>query len=118
MTRLRRLVTEKLGRCPRCMRLSLAGASVGWIVFCAVELASPGSFLAHLALAGALPFSILWVVHIATFGIRLVVAVQTAPSSVGDSRATPGQSDSRAERRHFLGLFIKGATIAILASLA
>lgn len=75
---LRQLLSSKLGRCPRCWRLSLRGALAGWSISAIFLLIAPHAGLGNqiwwmgtLVLAWPVSFSALWVLHAITFGYRV-----------------------------------------------
>jgi hypothetical protein len=74
-----RLLSAKLGRCPKCMRLSLRGAVVGWFVSATIYFVGPHVVLGQyanpvwpLVLIWPLSFTGLWLLHILVFGARVV----------------------------------------------
>ena len=116
------LVSAKLGRCARCIRLSLRGAVLGWGVLGVTHLMLPGSYVEYAILLWPVSFTSLWFLHITAYGARRAVALRegnlastgaTAAAGVGDAGGHPPMS-----RRGFLITFAQGATLAVLASLA
>lgn len=96
----------KLGRCSFCMGLALSGAVIGWAALAAVAALWPGfPFLTLLAL-WPISFTVLWLLHIATFGIRAVAS---------ERRGMPEPDMTR--RRMVAGVFASALGLAILASL-
>ncbi len=68
--RVRTLVSAKVGKCAKCMRWSLRGAVLGWVALGLVWLAAPR--WAPFVLVWPLSFTTLWIIHIVTFGRRVV----------------------------------------------
>jgi len=101
------LVSSKVGRCARCMRLTLCGAVVGWLAFAATALFAPKLKLAVIVLPSS--FTILWLTHIVTFGVRSMRAVRLIQPTRTDNVAL----DSR---RHALLLLAQGMALATVTS--
>ncbi len=136
LTRIPNLASGKLGRCARCMRVSLRGALSGWTAVAAVHVASLDTRLATVALLWASSFTVLWCAHIVTYARRSVASVVvTAAPSGGDAPPPPqgrvwvavdkmlvhgrsGLAQHRPTRRQALGTFLKGSAAAVLASIA
>jgi hypothetical protein len=72
--RIREAISAKLGRCPRCWRLSFRGAVIGWIGAGVIHLLFQDARVWYVVLIWPISFSILWLLHIATFGLRVVAA--------------------------------------------
>jgi hypothetical protein len=109
------LISAKLGRCPKCMGLSLSGAVIGWAVLAGVVQFWPQfPYTALLALWPA-SFTALWVLHITTFGGRAVACVRRETLSV--ERTEPAAL-SLISRRGMVGLFARSVGLAALASAA
>lgn len=68
------LVRMKLGRCPRCWRLSFQGAAIGWLAAILLYMLWPDSPAWRFFLAWPLAFTALWLLHIAVFVGRVAVA--------------------------------------------
>lgn len=67
-------VSAKLGRCAKCIGLSLSGAVVGWLAFFGILYLWPQfPFVSVLAVVPA-AFTALWVLHLITYGGRAVAA--------------------------------------------
>lgn len=92
--RLQALISSKLGRCSKCMRLSLAGAMVGWLASTVVHLLWPGTFLWYLSLLSASSFTLLWLLHVVTFAARVVAGARLA-AQLPASRNRPSYRQSR-----------------------
>jgi hypothetical protein len=98
------IISAKLGRCSFCMGLALSGAVIGWAALVAVVSFWPAfPFLNFLAL-WPVGFTALWLLHIATFGARVVTLGR---------QETNGPTISR---RRMVGVFANGVGLAILAS--
>lgn len=72
--RIREAISAKLGRCPRCWRLSFRGAVTGWIGAGVTHFLFQDARLWYVILIWSISFSILWLLHIAVFGLRVVAA--------------------------------------------
>lgn len=122
------LLSAKVGRCPKCMRASLKGALLGWVAVAVAYLLWPNTRFWYIALLWPLSFSALWLAHIATFGIRIVVAARRVErtQAVGpaggleaDTPLVVGEaSDGRISRRRMLRYFFEGAALAVLTSVS
>jgi len=102
-------VSAKLGRCPRCMGLSLGGAVTGWLALASVLHIWPQFPFANLMALWPVSFSALWLLHIFTYGGRVVAAEQQAQLA-GTARVRV------MTRRRLASLFIGSAVLAIGAS--
>ncbi|HUO93387.1 MAG TPA: hypothetical protein VMU22_10720 [Rhizomicrobium sp.] len=97
----------KIGTCPTCMRWSLQGALAGWLVLAA-------AFVAYRPLAAViaiwpLTFTVLWLMHVLTFGGRVVRfrMMKDADVRAGNARVLT--------RRNML-LFARATAIAVTLS--
>lgn len=108
-------VSAKLGRCPKCMGLSLSGAVLGWLVFFGTLYAWPQFPYTTLLVLWPASFTALWALHIVTFGGRSIACVRRATS--GTEGAEPADL-SLMSRRRMVGVFARGVGIAVLASAA
>ena len=87
-------VQSKLGRCARCMRSSFLIASTAWSVavgfmFIAPSVA-PGvttNWLIGASCAAAFALTLLWIAHLAAYGVRLVDGREVRPEAPGSRRA-------------------------------
>jgi hypothetical protein len=61
---LKSLLSAKLGRCMRCIRVSALGTTLGWAALAVVQAVWPNSLLAAASLAVAAAFTLLLVVPI------------------------------------------------------
>src|SRR5262245_7364375 len=100
------MVGAKLGRCPRCMRLSIQGTVVAWGVVALLAASWPNSVALSLAALSATGLTLLALSHIIAFTLRVRSATRTLPAGSGF------------ERREFLGLFIKVGVAAFAYSLS
>ncbi len=113
------LVSAKLGRCARCMRLSLQGAIVGWVAVAGVYQIQPDGWMWSVPLVLAVPFTVLWVSHIAAYAMRAVRREQG--TQVEDQPKSPMFNDRGVgvvTRRQALTLFVSGTVMGVLASLS
>jgi hypothetical protein len=122
------LCSAKLGRCPRCMRLSLRGALLGWIALTALHLFWPKSHFWYLGV-WALGFTFLWLLHVGAFAVRSVAAARRVehdqalrrPGDEGAVRAPIIGSKFSAHtmsRREIFDIFVENAGLAMAASLS
>lgn len=102
-------VSAKLGRCPRCMGLSLSGAVLGWLVFFGTLYAWPQFPYQTLLALWPTSFTALWLLHILTYGGRNVVAER-------HTRLTETAPTHLMTRRRLAGVFVGSAVLAIVAS--
>jgi hypothetical protein len=102
------LVAAKLGRCPKCMGLSLNGAVIGWAVFAGVVHFWPQFPFMNLLVLWPASFTALWVLHLVTFGGRVVVG----------ERQVMSPADHGMTRRRMVAVFGSGVAVAVLASAA
>jgi hypothetical protein len=109
---LRAHISAKLGRCGRCMRLSLTGALIGWLAFTLASLLWPLPILRALTVIWAASFSLLWFLHLATFTVRAVTAARAV---VAAAQAIDPQTRTY-NRRQLMKLGLKGTTFAMLLS--
>ncbi len=72
------LGAAKLGRCAKCMGLSLSGAVIGWLVLAGVVSYWPQFPFTNLLALWPASFTTLWVLHILTFGGRVVATQHRA----------------------------------------
>ncbi|PWT82040.1 MAG: hypothetical protein C5B58_08875 [Acidobacteria bacterium] len=97
-------ISAKLGRCAFCMGFALGGAVIGWAAFAAVVSFWPGFPFLNLLTLLPISFTAIWLLHIATFGARVVASKR---------RERPGVVMSRLR---VVGVFASGLGLAILAS--
>jgi hypothetical protein len=122
------LCSAKLGRCARCMRMSLKGALLGWIALTALHFFWPESHFRYLSL-WAFSLTSLWLLHVATFAVRSVAAArrvehdQAARRSDDERAARASVSGGKLpvptmSRRQIFDVLVENAGFAVLASLA
>jgi hypothetical protein len=116
----------KLGRCARCMRLSLRGAMLSWAGVMAVYWTWPGSQIRYLALLVAAILTAVWLLHILTFAGRRVAAgakiqgrAQPTRADRMDVQGSKGrrQLTSSPTRREMFGIFARGMAVGAAASI-
>jgi hypothetical protein len=100
-------VSAKLGRCPKCMGLSLGGAAAGWLALAGVLHIWPQFPFANLVALWPASFSALWLLHIFTYSGRVLAAEHQAQRE-GTVRVMT--------RRRLASLFIGSALLAIVVS--
>jgi hypothetical protein len=98
------LVSPKLGRCSFCMGFALSGAVIGWLALAAAVSVWPRFPYLNLLAVWPLGFTVLWLLHLTTFGARRVA---------GERRGITGPVMSR---RQMAGVFLGGVGVAMLAS--
>jgi hypothetical protein len=120
-------ISAKLGRCPRCWRLSFRGALIGWIGAGLIHFLIPDARIWYVVLLWPVSFSVLWLAHIATFGLRVVAAERRRRTDSSRDHLGAGNEPraSRAPeiaptigRREMLQRFSRSAAWAILVSAA
>ena len=80
------LIAEKLGRCPRCMGLSLGLSLCAWALVGLVALSGAGPLFTLALLAPAAAFTALFFAHIITFGVRALRAEPEPCRTCGGAR--------------------------------
>ena len=103
-------VSAKLGRCSKCMGLSLGGAVAGWLVLVGVPHIWPQFPFANLVALWPASFSALWLLHVFTYGGRVLAAEHQAQRE-GAIRVRV------MTRRRIASLFIGSAVLAIVVSI-
>ena len=98
-------VAAKLGRCGKCMGLSLIGAVLGWGVFSAVVDFWPQCPFLNVVALLPVSFTALWVLHILTYGARFVKA---APVRHQEPMPVAGPLMTRRRMMPVLGMFAVG----------
>ncbi len=63
-------IDRKLGRCPKCFRLSFLGAVLGWILVTALHMAGAPPQVLLPVLTWPVAFTVLWLAHLVTFAGR------------------------------------------------
>jgi hypothetical protein len=86
------------------MGFALGGAVIGWAAFAAVVSFWPAFPFLHLLALWPIGFTALWLLHITTFGARVVASERL-------EMAGPVMN-----RRRVVGVFASGLGLAILAS--
>ena len=125
--RLRGVISAKLGRCPRCWRLSFRCAVFGWIAAGLAHFLIQDGRVEYVILAWPISFSILWLLHIVTFGLRVVAAERERHRLVAVERtvaahplqvSTPSSRflTTTTSRRRMLQSFYRSAGWAVLVS--
>ena len=108
--RLYALASAKLGRCPYCMGLALSGAVIGWVVLGGVVLLWPQFPFTNLLALWPASFTVLWVLHILTYGGRVVAAEHRA-----QQEAIPATGPVMTRRR-MVGILAGSAVVAAVVS--
>jgi len=106
-------VSAKLGRCPKCMGLSLSGAVIGWVVVAGVAYFWPQFPFMNLLVLWPASFTSLWLLHIVTSAGRTVVSARQGREAVVQGQQTTVPVFSR---RQVATVFVSGAALAIVAS--
>lgn len=116
-------LAANVGHCAVCMRKSLASAAAAWAVWAvAAGLNADGSLLLGIG-AVAWGLSGLWVLHIAVYAGRSLVAVRSAgggrlASRDGQAEATSPTADiADIGRRGAVAIVLRSAGIGLAASL-
>ncbi len=115
------LLSAKLGRCVRCMRLSVRLAAAGWIAVGVAYLVDRNIRSGYLLLPWAVGFSALWCAHIVAFAARAVGGMKGSQATGGqaDASVVPSQEGLQAtSRRQVLVMLARAGTIAVAASLS
>lgn len=107
--------TEKLGRCPRCMGLSLGLALTAWAGTGIVLVASLPFLVAVLCAATAAAFTALFFAHIAAFTARAMRSEVTPCSHCGGK---PDAQERAITRRHLIGIAGQALVAAAVLSLS
>jgi len=120
------VVQRKLGRCARCMRLSLRGAVAGWAAVVLGHFAPVNTYMADLAVLWACSFTALWLAHAAAFAARTAAMTRVTFVSSSNEPATADavpmlQSATSAAprqlpRRDVLKAYFTGTLAAALVS--
>lgn len=100
----------KLGRCPRCFRLALAGALVGWACFALLIQLDPAPGAVVAALMWAAAFTGLWLTHLGVYARRSLI------DATGHGPAVDGRGRSPLTRRQAVALLARSFRYAILVS--
>jgi len=111
MTKIRALLSAKLGRCPRCMRLSAKGTAVGWGIWAILWLYWPEPVLLALALVAAGSFTLVMLAHLVAFTVRWVRALSEARSQIAEQSL---QAYNPARRQFLRDVFSGGVTFFTL----
>lgn len=122
---LRSYMSSKIGRCPRCWRLSFRGALLGWLVIVVVLLVTMHTsfsmyrqlLIAVLAVWPA-SFTALWLTHAVTFSYRATKNHAKAPqTSDGSPTFSAFAMESAMTRKQLTQLFFKSAVFVLLVSM-
>jgi hypothetical protein len=120
-SQLRQTFLAKIGRCPNCWRLSLRWALLGWAATALVYWLGP-AFARPLILVWPLAFTLLWLCHMLTVGVRAVIwrrhqmlenLANISVTSVSGRKVALVMS-----RRRILRIFTFSTASAVLASFA
>ncbi len=109
------LASAKLGRCSKCMGLSLTGAVVGWLVLAAAVYFWPAFPFAHLLAAWPVSLTALWLLHIVTFAGRSMVREVRERQQCREITPATGPIISR---RQMAKVFASGLAFAAVVSVA
>lgn len=109
---LRALVSRKLGRCPKCMRLSARGTLISWLITAGMYLVLPNPYLIGLTLLVATSFTLLWISHTIAFTLRVGYALKEV------RHAEPDEQGSKLQRRQFIPALGRLALFSLFGSLA
>ncbi len=109
------LVSAKLGRCSKCMGLSLTGAVVGWLVLAAAVYFWHAFPFAHLLAVWPVSLTALWLLHIVTFAGRGVVREVRERQQFREITPATGPTLSR---RQMAKVFASGLVFAAVVSVA
>ena len=85
-SRLRDMISRKLGRCPRCMRSCARGMCVSWVMAAAIVAIAPYPLLLAPALVVAVSFTLLLLAHLVAVTVR--VARMPEGSATGEDAST------------------------------
>jgi len=107
------LIAEKLGRCPRCMGLSLGLSICSWALLSLAFLAGAGLALTILLFIPAAALAALFLAHITAFSIRALRAEPDPCRTCGGSRERHLREIAR---RQILGIF--GSAVIAAAALS
>lgn len=111
------LITTKLGRCARCIRLSMLFAILGWSVAAITNLWSPSSPVATGAFIAGLGFTSLFLSHMAAFAARVFLRPGRATQAWHrwDDVAAGQEAELAEDRRRFLVKSLKMIGIGLVA---
>ena len=104
---LRGLIARKLGRCARCIRLSLVFTILGWFAFAVFNASMSGSVVAAAAFVAAVGFTGLFASHLVAFTVRVMFAVKEAEREDYGKAAVSHATEVSEARRHFLVTSLK-----------
>lgn len=126
------LISSRLGRCSRCMRLSLMSAMLGWCGFGTAHYFWPATHSDAGILLWPASATALWLLHIGAYAVRrsnsvgngVLLSERPAEGRVGVEHSdvshrhgVSGCPPTRLNRRALLQALAKSGTIALLASL-
>lgn len=113
-TRLRMLISAKLGRCPRCMRWSVIGSLTGWAVSAIVYFLWPNPILLSLSVLVAVSFTLLMISHIVVFMARVARTLRDHQPGKHDKAVLEMPKGQDVDRRQFMGPVVKaGLSFAV-----
>lgn len=120
-TRLRTLISTKLGVCPKCIRSSIVGSIISWVGFAVLSFISPPPILLNLVIGVAIAFTILMVSHLVAFTIRMrrkLNSVDLSCCTDTASKDSTVMNNLNLNRREFLQFSLKVALVGSLFALA
>lgn len=100
------ILVVRFGHCSTCMRQSLAASMMAWVILGTSFLTWPHGIVQSLIGFGAVSLTVLWLMHIVTYAVRV------AP----DSRHQSAGATDEIGRRTALGHFLRAAGAAVAVS--
>jgi hypothetical protein len=97
VSRCRALVRAKMGRCPRCMRLSMLGSLISWSVCATLYLAWPNRVALAVTLTLSIAFTLLAATHLVTFMFRMAALMRAHVERPVSNESPAGRRLSRRE---------------------
>jgi hypothetical protein len=95
----------------------LRSAVVGWAVVGISKLLLPGAFVEHFLVLCAVSLTMLWLLHVTTYGARQVMATRSSSRRIREI-AAPVVERNPMGRRALIGTFGRALGLAIVASLS
>jgi hypothetical protein len=114
-SRLLRLLDQKVGRCPKCMKTAFRFAAGSTALALVAALAGAPPVLLWAALALALLLGLNWLTHIVRYAARMTRAKYRTEQSLRQL-AAPSESAPWPSRRQMLVSFSKGLAFAAMAT--